>query len=163
MLVFVLDGPGYIHLVPIFSMRAGAVTAAFEKALNSPETCYEKLVRAVFERKRALLEARRSSPAFSPYAECDVDVVQVAGAADNVNPVFSVLRRSPDGTDIVLALTNSAGTIQEVSIAAKRLGRAEPASLADLLSGQTHALEDGELSLFLKPYQVAWLKVGAEA
>ena len=137
--------------------------AAFEKALNNSETCYEKFVRAVFERKRALLEARRSSRAFSPYAGCDVDVVQVAGAADNANPVFSVLRRSPDGTDVLLALTNSAGTIQEVSIAAKRLGLTGPASLTDLLSGQTHALEDGELSLSLRPYQVAWLKVGAEA
>ncbi|MDJ0863038.1 MAG: alpha-amylase family glycosyl hydrolase [Gammaproteobacteria bacterium] len=133
--------------------------AAFEKAVQSPQTSYEKLVAAIVERKRALLEARQGAPAFSPYAECRVGVMRGGETKDGVKPVFSVLRRSPDGADIVLALTNSADAPQQVSLNAEELEPAAPALLEDLLSGEQYELAGSEVALSLRPYQVAWLRV----
>ncbi len=133
--------------------------AAFAKALNDPETNSEKLVQAVFQRKRALLQARQSAPAFSPYAQCQVGVVKAAGATESLNPVFSVLRHSPDGSDTVLALTNSARTPRRVSLSAGRLGLSTPAVAEDLLSDQRFALDDSAVVLSLRAHQVAWFRL----
>ena len=133
--------------------------AAFAKALREPVSSYEKLIQAVFQGKRALLQARRSVPAFSPYARCRVSVVQVAEATEGLNPVFSVLRQSPDGSDTVLALTNITRTPQRVSLSAQRLGLQTPARAEDLLSEQRFTLSTSNFPLSLRGYQVAWFRV----
>jgi sucrose phosphorylase len=133
--------------------------AAFERALENPKTNREKLLRAVFDRKTRILAARRSSQAFSPYAPCRVDVVEVDGVGDGINPVFSVLRRSPDGTETLLALTNSGGDRQSVRIHPGQLGMAPNAVLADMLSNQRFSLQGQEMHLELMPWQVSWLRV----
>lgn len=108
----------------------------FERALGAPETALQRLIRAVFERKRRLLQVRREHPAFSPHATCEV------GVATGSVAVYSVMRCHRGET--VLALTNASAIAQEVQL--------PPGTMQDLLSGTTVSG-----AMRLAPHQVAWL------
>ena len=139
----------------------GLVSAeTYAKALESPETCREKLARAIYRRKRRLIEARRSTAAFSPYAVCAVDVVEAPDEPAGAKPVYSVLRRAPDSTEILLALTNSSSEPRTVSVDSGRLGLPTDRIFDDLLSNRAHELRTGRLELDLPPWNLAWLHSG---
>ena len=133
---------------------------SFEKALTNPQNNYEKLVHHIFMRKAKLLEARQGSAAFSPYAPCQVDIVEVPGATPEVNPVFSVLRRAPDNTEVVLALTNTSALPKEVKLDPQRLGFSKQVILRDMLSESVYEFGSKMLTFEMQPYQVAWLRIG---
>ncbi|MGB4100968.1 MAG: alpha-amylase family glycosyl hydrolase [Alphaproteobacteria bacterium] len=132
---------------------------AFEKALRAPETSYEWLRHAIFKRKQQFIHTRQLHPAFSPYAPCQVDVIQ---ASNEGKPVFSVLRQSPKGDQKVLALTNCTHQKQKIRLQSAYASAFKIADSVDILATEGKAkvnlAADGTLEL--QPYQVAWLKVG---
>ena len=138
----------------------GLVSAdAFVKALEAPATGKEKLAQAIFLRKRRLIQARRSTPAFSPYARCLVDVVETdERRGGGANPVYSLLRRAPDGSEMLLVLTNSSPRPQSVILDSGVLGLPSGSALDDLLSDRTHAVVDGRLEFGLQPWNLAWFR-----
>jgi sucrose phosphorylase len=121
----------------------------FEKSLEDPETNYEHIQNRIFNRKRDMLHARKTSPAFSPHAKCDVDVVNVEGSEGD-RPVYSVLRYSPHCGEKILALTNCTEQVQlaEHGIEGEII-------FEDILTGIKY--DQGFVTL--RPYQVMWLKV----
>ncbi|MCG6863497.1 MAG: hypothetical protein LJE70_19890 [Chromatiaceae bacterium] len=138
----------------------GLVSAdVFAKALEVPETNREKLVQALFLRKRRLIEARRRSPAFSPYALCTVDVVATVGSEGGVKPVYSVLRRAPDSGEIVLALTNSSPEPQSVILDFEKLGLSPRFVFQQLLSDCIHSTDEGRLRIEMPPWNLCWLRI----
>ncbi|MCB9988428.1 MAG: hypothetical protein H6868_03730 [Rhodospirillales bacterium] len=144
----------------------------FEKALTNPETNYEMLRNKIFNRKKQLIEARQSSPAFSPYALCDVGIATVEGQAAGARPVYSILRHSPHCKEKVVTLTNCTPEPQQVFIERPALGEigapyipkevANTLQAVDMLSSESHEIAAHGLSLTLAPYQVAWLRVAAK-
>ncbi len=142
---------------------------AFKKALNNPETDYELLRQKVFNRKKEMIEARQSSPAFSPYAACDVDIVTVEGAENGARPVYSVLRHSPHCQEKIIALTNCTKEPQTAFISRAALydsgfsdafkGKDDTLIMEDILSGTGHEINLYGLTVKLAPYQVCWLKI----
>lgn len=127
---------------------------AFEAAQQNPKTSYDFLRQAIFRRKQQLIKVRQACPAFSPYAQCWVDVVTATNAG---KPVFSVLRYSPDGKQKVLALTNCTPEMQPVKLSGNYANRFSIARAVDILNGQCKADLAADGSFVLKPYQVAWL------
>lgn len=93
----------------------------------------------VFSRYRALLLARRSSPAFHPHGGQKV--------LDLHNSVFVLERTSPDGASRVLCLHN---------VSADAVMLAAPfESAKDLLTGNSVS----GTSLSLEPYQILWIQL----
>ncbi len=132
--------------------------AAFQKALERPENNYEQLRNTIYRRKEQLIKARQQCPAFSPHAACQVDVVKSHGTD---RPVYSILRTAPQGGQKVLALTNCTPQAQSVALQDVYAAQFNIAFAEDVLSnapGNVTLNADGTLTL--KPYQVAWLKIG---
>jgi glycosidase len=75
--------------------------------------------------------------------------------------VFSVLRTSPEGDQAILALTNVTGKNVTLDIPLQELGH-EFAKCVDLLVEKTWAAEGSSLHIVLAPYDVLWLRPGAE-
>jgi hypothetical protein len=92
-----------------------------------------------------MIEARRSNPAFSPYARCKVDVVEAEGTG---KPVYSVLRQSPDGEQQIIALTNCTSEHRRIKIS-----QGFTPGMKDLFTGEVY----DSPSLDVTPYQVMWL------
>lgn len=100
---------------------------------------------------RALLQARTCQKAFHP-----------GGSQKILFPspdVFSVVRRSPDRNEIILALTNVTGKDSTVQVPLKDLETTEP-EWHDLLSGETVEARGDILEIILAPYRIIWLKAG---
>jgi sucrose phosphorylase len=125
---------------------------AFEKSLRQPQSNYEQLRHDIFIRKQAMIKARQTSTAFSPYADCSVDVIKTENHDVNSFPVYSVLRMTTDHKEKVLALTNCTGRLQKVDFTSTEFEQIK--SGFDLISGQKIDLSDMTLS----PYQVCWLQ-----
>lgn len=122
----------------------------FEEAISKPETSYEKLVNRIFDLKKQMIEARQSSPAFSPYATCKVGVAELVADDEDVGafPVYSVMRSSTCGEQNVITLTNCSSKRQKINIAEGFVS-----GMRDLFSGAVHESPLIEL----EPYQVLWL------
>ena len=97
----------------------------------------------VFFRLKALLEARRAHPAFSPYASQRI--------LDLGPAVFCVLRGDPMDRQVV-CLHNVAGSHQSITLDLKSL---DAQRARDLVKGQSLAGE--RLSFDLPPYGTVWL------
>ncbi len=144
----------------------------FEKALIDPQSDYDILRRKVFERKKRMIEVRQTSPAFSPYALCDVDVVSVEGQKGDDRPVYSVVRHSPHCDEKVITLTNCTPKAQSILIDRTVFGdlgkvyvpggAASVLTVLDILSDTGYEIAQHGLSLTMEPYQVMWLKVAAD-
>ena len=122
----------------------------------------------IFGRCRALLEARRSSPAFHPLGPQQV--------VDCGRAVFAVLRRAVDDGDRLLCLHNVSGAKQRVEVdfapflgasgqaptsLTRRTGRSGSGDLAgraltDRITRRAVAFQDGK-RLELRPYETLWL------
>ena len=102
----------------------------------------------VATRFRELIEKRIATPAFHPNGPQRVLLRNPA--------VFSLVRTSPDGSQLVLALTNVSGTAQEVSFSATELGTGAK-EWGDILSGRIVASSSGMVRAELAPYENLWL------
>jgi sucrose phosphorylase len=100
---------------------------------------------------RELLQARSSSPAFSPQAA--QRVVKIAPE------LFSLLRENEQNNEVVLALTNITSQPQEIKISKifkEKFGRNWNG--AESLT-QSQNFSSGQSNLVLLPYQTLWLKL----
>lgn len=116
---------------------------------------------AIFEGLNHMLDVRTRTPAFHPNG--DQRILELGSA------VFGVLRRSCDGGQTVLALTNVTAEPQEVEVGSVLAPAEGPADgdaagsprgetvWRDLLAGTDHAGHGGSLGLRLDPYRVVWL------
>jgi sucrose phosphorylase len=105
----------------------------------------------IFRRYRDLLAARAASAAFDPSGDQRV--------LDLDEHVFSLLRRSPDGREVVVCLHNVSDAPRRVTLDRRELGAAQaPISLIDgrPLAGDN----DSDLRLTLAPYDVRWIAAG---
>ena len=71
--------------------------------------------------------------------------------------VFSVIRRSPDGDQFLLALTNVTSRVSHLEIPLSEIGNDE-VRWYDLVSGMEWMAENGSLFITLQPYDVIWLE-----
>ncbi len=109
--------------------------------LADPETAQKR----VFDELRRLLVIRRGQSAFHPVAE-----QQVLSLGD---AFFGLWRRSLDGRQQILAVSNLTDNPQSLPLALSELQKAS--KWVDLISGEELALGTGELTL--APYQSVWL------
>ena len=112
--------------------------------LGDSRSSFHKIAKKYFH----LLEQRTQTPAFHPNGR-----QQILRGND---AVFSVLRESPDKTQLVLALTNITAEPQKVCCPKKDL-RAESTEWIDLLSEEIFPSPKRTLDATLEPYQVLWL------
>ena len=103
----------------------------------------------IVKRFRELAERRNSCPAFHPNGPQRV----VSGNSE----VFTLVRKSPDGSRTVLALTNVSGHEQRARVENEQVGVTARA-WKDMLGDRTVPSEDGGLEFELKPYEVLWLE-----
>lgn len=111
---------------------------------SDPDASAYKVARRLGE----LIEKRIETPAFHPNGGQRI----IAGN----NAVFSLIRRSPDGSQRVLSLTNVTDQEQSFTSPLSALGRGIK-TWRDLLSGGTVTVKAENLSVSLQPYQVMWL------
>ncbi len=98
---------------------------------------------------RRMAEQRKVNSAFHPNGAQRVLVGNDA--------VFTVLRKSPDGSRRLLCFTNVTAIPQEFRLSRERVAVASD-EWSDLLSDQTLTAQQGSLEISLAPYQVMWLE-----
>ena len=109
----------------------------------------ESWVHQVAVRFRRLIQRRIEAPAFHPNADQEI---LAPGRA-----VFAVLRRTRDGRQRVLALTNVTAQGRQVRLTSEDLG-GRTVAWRDLISGQRVSVSpDDSLDVALRPYGVLWL------
>ena len=119
------------------SRQRGDPAAFGEKMTDSSSVAFR-----IVKRFRELAERRNSCPAFHPNGPQRV----VSGNSE----VFTLVRKSPDGSRTVLALTNVSGHEQRARVENEQVGVTARA-WKDMLGDRTVPSEDGGLELELKP------------
>ncbi|TCL58343.1 sucrose phosphorylase [Hydrogenispora ethanolica] len=119
--------------------------AEVERDLAAPDS----LRRRVLEGFKELIRLRGSRAAFHPLGE---QIVLEAGAA-----VFALLRRSPDGSQAVLALHNVSDAEQPVTVDLGAAGPDACGKAVDPRDGTGYPVNGRVLAIRLEPYQVRWL------
>lgn len=71
--------------------------------------------------------------------------------------IFAVLRISPDGTEIILALQNVTNQWQSVTFSQDCFGTVPPKSLVDVLTRRNFISQE-KMVIFMNPYEIIWLK-----
>ena len=71
--------------------------------------------------------------------------------------MFSVLRISPEGNEIILTITNVTGKMCNLAIKTSQLGN-EYKKWYDFINKKEYAVENQKITLTLQPYDVIWLK-----
>lgn len=99
-------------------------------------------------RMGVLASVRVHCPAFHPNGRQKVIMEN--------DSVFSIVRRSPDGEQTIIALTNITDQKQQFVLKRKHLD-SWPEALENLLTGRVKMVEEDEFTLELTPYQVKWL------
>jgi glucosylglycerate phosphorylase len=119
--------------------------AAFERELNEEASLRSQ----VFQRYAQFLRARRASSAFHPHGSQEV--------LDCGEPVFALLRFSPDGSERVVCLHNISEQPQRVKIELREIFGLFAGGLIDLIT--EHRMDDllNEV-VALQPYQTLWLR-----
>ena len=112
-----------------------------EVVLSNP-ACHQKYV---FDGYRHMLRIRRHHVAFHPSGEQQIL---------DINPaVFTVVRMSPDGDELVVCLINVSGERQRVELAPQQVGEQDDGFWLDLLGGERYAGSEIELP----GYGMLWL------
>ncbi len=109
----------------------------------------ESLPARVAKRFVDLLEVRVGEPAFHPRGGQKVLMLDPR--------VLAVLRAAPSGGSKVLCLISVSPEAVSIQVAASEIDL--HGKLRDLAGGEMLSVSNGLLSLRLKPYQVAWLRV----
>lgn len=118
-------------------------------ALKSRLSQLESREAQILSRYLHLLNIRRLQPAFHPLASQEVLI--------NNPGVFSIIRRSLDGKQTLLCLTNVTSEECQFSLDLQSNGLSSHSSWQDLISGQTYIAVSSRLEINLKPYQFCWL------
>lgn len=118
---------------------------ALRSVLSQPESREAQIL----SRYIHLLDVRREQPAFHPLAEQEVLAV--------TPDIFSMLRRSRNGAQTILCLTNVTSAPTRFCPDAQCTGLPADASWQDLISRQNYASTSTGLEIHLKPYQSCWL------
>ncbi len=128
------------------SINRRAIDAAMlEAMLRNPRSHVGRVARRMLD----LSSARVHSRAFHPNAEQEV--------VEKSSAVFTVVRRSSDGAESILALTNVTDQAQTVAFEAPELDIRWSSTWRDQLTGHLVRPEAETLVLRLAPYQVLWL------
>ena len=126
----------------------------FAKSLENPESNYEVLRAKLFNSKKHLIQTRQQYPAFSPYAKCEVDVVNHSTSA-KTKPIYSVMRHSPHCDEKILTLTNC----HKRKVSGNMTVRAN-AKIENILGNDIDYTHNGDtLTFSLERHQIAWLKI----
>jgi len=123
--------------------------AALERRLGDPADSASM----VFAHMSRLIGLRRSQRPFHPNGPQRV----IAG----VDPLFVVLRSSPDGREHVLCVQNVSDQLHKLQIDHDSLPELAGRQLRDLIGGQAFAALHAGLELTAAPYQVLWLAASA--
>ncbi len=115
------------------------------EALNDNESSTFKIAFGLI----VLIQIRKMERAFHPNSP--QKVLNLSDA------VFSLLRATPDGTELILTLTNVANKKVTVEVKDDDIGTSIY-TWTDLIAGQPYEMENGRMVLELEPYQVMWLK-----
>jgi sucrose phosphorylase len=75
--------------------------------------------------------------------------------------VFAVFRRSPEGDQHILTLTNVTDRASSIEVPLVDMG-IEASEWHDLLSDGTWEVRDGKLSIALEPYDIVWMMPNTE-
>lgn len=118
-------------------------------ALKSRLSQLESREAQILSRYLHLLNIRRLQPAFHPLASQEVLI--------NNPGVFSIIRRSLDGKQTLLCLTNVTSEECQFSLDLQSNRLSSHSSWQDLISGQTYIAVSSRLEINLKPYQFCWL------
>jgi sucrose phosphorylase len=105
----------------------------------------------IFTRYKDLLGLRKDQAAFHP-----------AGSQHIINlsePVFALVRTSPDKQEKILCLVNVTPNRQEVVFEPDAWGLPNGRSFHDLIGRKVYPLQESRLALILEGYQTLWLKV----
>lgn len=102
----------------------------------------------IARRMMRLIRRRIASPAFHPNGGQKV--------LQGSTVVFGLRRESPDGKQVVIALTNVTAAAQHYRIASEELGL-KKANWRDLISGRQVTLSGEQNEVVLPPYAVLWL------
>lgn len=127
----------------------------FASALKDPQTNYDTLRATIFEKKKELITARQQHKAFSPYAECTIDVVSIKSSTKK-KPIYSTLRHIAGDKDRILTLTNCTKSSQTVTFSDPNFKTIKLALGTDI----SHEInDDNTLTINLPAYAVAWFVV----
>ena len=114
-----------------------------EVVLSNP-ACHQKYV---FDGYRHMLRIRRHHVAFHPSGEQQIL---------DINPaVFTVVRVSPNGDELVVCLINVSGERQRVELAPQQVGKPDAGFWLDLLGGEGY----GAGEIVVPGYGILWLVV----
>ena len=119
------------------------VEALFRQCLDR-----ESVVHNIASNLAVLIEKRVDTPAFHPNGKQRI--------LKGNDAVFSVVRESPDGQQLVLALTNVTAQEQRVRFSSEETGSSSEV-WRGILSDHTVNTAQGILDITLMPYQVIWL------
>jgi sucrose phosphorylase len=160
-IAMVLRGVPGVYLPSLFGAKndtvavlAGAEPRSINRKTLDEEALYALLadrgswVHRVATRFRRLVRRRVATAAFHPNGG-----QRILPAGDSV---FAVLRRSPDESQRVVALTNVTGGTQQVSLPARAIDGSS-AKWRDILTSSVRAGEREGLEVVLRPYEVLWL------
>ncbi len=118
-----------------------------ETALNQPDSIRYN----VFHTYQKLLKKRRGEKAFHPNAPQEILHVNDA--------VFSLIRTSLDQKEKIICLTNVSNMEQHVTIELESSHLEDESIFHDILSDKRIDRKEGNITLALEPYQIAWVKV----
>ncbi len=118
---------------------------AITKALMDP---FSKISRINRELGR-LLTIRTQKKAFHPYGGQTV--------LDLAPEIFALIRTSPDGQEIILALTNVSSKVCRLEISLEQIGINE-VCWYDIVSGVEWMSNEGKLNINMNPYDIIWLE-----
>jgi glycosidase len=117
-----------------------------ERELGDPNSVRHR----VFSAYQDLLQARASSSAFHPQGDQEVLFLN--------EQVFALLRTSPDGQNRVLCLHNASNRMQRLQIHTGELSL-PTGNWRDLLARESIAVDEGRVTVNLKPYDVRWIRI----
>ena len=150
----------YIHsLLGSRNWQEGVKLTSMNRSINREKLCRNTLEKElaetgslrnqVFTRYKKLITIRKQQKAFHPNAS-----QKVVFANDNV---FSLIRKSIDGCESILALINVSKEKEKLTIDSAEHD-INTNSLTDLVSGLEIGVSNGTLDIELSPFQVMWLK-----
>ena len=106
---------------------------------------------AVFSGYKALIQRRIQEKAFHPCGE-----QQILPLDDSI---FGLLRRSPAGDEVIIALHNLSGERQVATLDMDQFELTPPPKYHDIVSDKKYYKTQSNILEFeLEPYQFAWLK-----
>lgn len=116
-----------------------------EDEFRNPQSLRSQIINGY----KQLISCRNHEPVFHPNASQKIILLS--------DSIFSVLRSTPDGKEIILTLQNITNQWQKISINLNIFGEMEIKNFLDVLRDRTFSLHS-EFSILMTPYDIIWLK-----